>query len=75
MDFCEFQASLVYRASYSTAGGYTKKPILKKTWNNINKTKPYWGWKDDSVVKKIYCSYREWEFSSQHLHQQLTTAC
>ena len=40
MDFCEFEASLVYRVSSRTARATQRNPVLKGKKNNQNQTKP-----------------------------------
>jgi hypothetical protein len=36
-DFCEFEASLVYKSRFQDSQGYTEKPCLKKKKNQKTK--------------------------------------
>jgi hypothetical protein len=65
LDFCEFEVSLVYRASSRTARSYKKK----------KKKKPQGGWRDGSVVKSTCCYFQRTWVQFLAPIWQLTTVC
>jgi hypothetical protein len=60
VDFCEFEANLVYRMNSRTAKAAQSNPVLKN--------KKTLGWRDGSAVKSTDYSSRDPQFNSQQPH-------